>query len=204
MARSGAGQFIFARGIGPSRITSMFFSVHDLELKTREFSESFPPGALELGEAVQVGPLVNSGRAELIEENHGNKVTVQDIRLVGSVKGKFEMPCARCLEPVVTDVDTSFDLLYRPLNTVKTSEEIEIKEADSEIGYYQGEGVQLADVLKEQVLLALPLKPLCKEDCQGLCPQCGKNRNAGDCGCTEDRSDPRWSALAGLRDKLKQ
>jgi uncharacterized protein len=104
----------------------------------------------------------------------------------------------------VNKLESSFDLLYRPLKTVNAPEEIEIKEADSEIGYYQGEGVLLEDVLKEQILLALPLKPLCKEDCRGLCVHCGKNRNAGDCGCTEERSDPRWAALAGLRDKLKE
>jgi uncharacterized protein len=183
----------------------MFFSVKDLEVRTREFSEEFPAGTIDFGpDAVQSGLLKASGRAELIEENHGHKQVVQDIRLVGELSGRLETKCARCLETVNIPVASSFDLLYRPLRTVTAGDEISISEAESEIGYYQGEGVLLEDVLKEQVLLLLPLKPLCNEDCKGLCPQCGKNLNNGNCDCTPERSDPRWAALADLKDRLKQ
>lgn len=184
----------------------MFFSVKDLELQKKEFDTSFAPGAIDIGsEAIQKGELKTAGRAELIEENHGGKNIVQDIRVVGDFATRVEMPCARCLEPVGTDLKQDFDLLYRPLSSRKgPKDEVEINEAESEIGYYQGEGISLEDVLKEQVILALPLKSLCREDCKGLCAGCGKNLNVeGKCECGEKPTDPRWDALAGLKEKLK-
>lgn len=183
----------------------MFFSVKELELQRKEFDKSFPPGALDIGpDAVQKGDLKTAGRAELIEENHGGKNIVQDIRVVGNFATRVEMPCARCLEPVGAELKEDFDLLYRPLSSRKgPKDEVEINEAESEIGYYQGDGISLEDVLKEQVILALPLKSLCKEDCKGLCAGCGKNLNHGTCECGEKPTDPRWEALAGLKEKLK-
>ena len=76
--------------------------------------------------------------------------------------------------------------------------------AEAEIGYYQGEGLLLEDVLREQVLLAVPLKVTCREDCKGLCPVCGKNRNTEPCSCAPLMGDPRWSPLKELREKLEQ
>jgi uncharacterized protein len=183
----------------------MYISLQDLEVKPVEFAETFAPGKIDLGqEVVQQGGLKATGHAELIEEDHGGKNRVKDIRVVGGFEGKVELRCARCLEPVPTRVKEDFDLLYRPLRSGKQGEEISINEAETEIGFYQGNGLELADVIKEQVLLSLPVKPLCKEDCSGLCPQCGQNLNQGSCDCTQARSDPRWSALEGLRDQLKK
>jgi uncharacterized protein len=183
----------------------MFISLQDLEVKPVEFAETFAPGKIDFGqEIVQRGGLKAEGRAELIEEDHGGKNRVQDIRVVGGFEGKVELRCARCLEPVPTTVHEAFDLLYRPLKPGKQGDEISITEAETEIGFYRGNGLELADVIKEQVLLSLPVKSVCKEDCKGLCPQCGQNLNQGSCDCTQERSDPRWSALEGLRDQLKK
>jgi uncharacterized protein len=108
------------------------------------------------------------------------------------------------LEAVVYQVDRSFDLLYRPLGTDAGHEELSITDAEAEIGYYQGESLLLEDALREQVLLAVPLKTLCREDCKGLCPHCGKNLNESQCSCAEQREDPRWAALKEIRSKLDQ
>src|SRR5438270_6897008 len=162
----------------------MLFSLHDLELRKIEFAENYAPGVIDLGpEAVQKTPLTATGRAELLEEHHGGKQVVKDIRVVGHFATQVELPCARCVEPVPRELSGDFDLLYRPLATVEREEEVSINEAESEIGYYKGEGVELEDVLKEQIFLAIPMQTLCREDCKGLCPQCGQNRNTGDCGC---------------------
>jgi uncharacterized protein len=75
--------------------------------------------------------------------------------------------------------------------------------AEAEVGYYQGEGLLLEDVLREQVLLALPLKAICREDCKGFCPHCGRNLNQEQCNCTEPLDDLRWSALKDIREKLE-
>jgi len=182
----------------------MLFSLHDLELRKIEFAETYAPGKIELGEdAVQKGPLTAEGRAELLEEHHGGKQVVKDIRVVGKFATDVELRCARCVEPVTQELSGDFDLLYRPLSTMQREDDVSINEAESEIGYYKGEGVELEEVLKEQIFLALPMQILCSEDCKGLCSQCGQNKNLGDCSCAKP-SDPRWAALAGLKDKLKQ
>jgi uncharacterized protein len=74
---------------------------------------------------------------------------------------------------------------------------------ETEIGYYQGDSLALEDVLREQVLLSLPLKTLCKPDCKGLCPRCGADRNRQPCSCDMGPSDPCWEALAGLRGRIE-
>lgn len=182
----------------------MFISIQELELRKLEFAERFAPGAIDLGnELTQLKPLETSGHAELLEENHGGKVKVQDIRLIGKFSTKVEQRCARCLEPVTSDLKNEFDLLYRPAQAVGDADEIAISDADTEIGFYTGEGLMLEDALKEQLLLALPVKVVCQEDCKGLCPHCGINRNAGHCECKQEVADPRWAALAEIKEKLK-
>jgi uncharacterized protein len=119
------------------------------------------------------------------------------------VKAHLEFSCARCLEPVIDDVDKSFDLIYRPLGVDRRADEVAISEAETEIGYYQGEGLLLEDALREQVLLATPVRALCREDCKGLCPQCGRNLNVEQCNCEQHLSDPRWDALSEIKKKLQ-
>jgi len=183
----------------------MFIKIKDLELRKLEFDESFAPGAIELLEdQIQTAPLKTSGRAELIRENRGAREVVEDIRLVGSFSTEVEVRCARCLDPVQNKLAEQFDLLYRPLGVDATRDEVAISQADTEIGYYQGEGLLLEDVLKEQILLALPVKQLCRANCKGLCPQCGKNLNVESCDCIAALPDPRWSALENIRKKLER
>src|SRR5262249_42604615 len=172
-------------------------------LRPLHFDQEFPPGALDFGpDATQRGPLHAKGQADLVEEIEGSR-RVADIRLRGKLKAAVEVSCARCLELVRYDVNADLDLLYRPASADAHPDEAAISEAETEIGFYQGEGIQLEDVLKEQVLLALPAKMLCRDDCKGLCPQCGKNWNHDTCDCTQDRIDPRWAALESIKGKLK-
>ena len=183
----------------------MLIEIKALELHPVDFREEFAPGAIDLGEDVrQRTPLKTEGRADLVEEHHGKHEVVQDIRLRGKLATDLEMACARCLEPVQLPVERSFDLLYRPLGTDAGHEELSVTDAEAEIGYYQGEGLVLEDTLREQVLLAVPLKTLCRENCKGLCPHCGKNLNERQCSCAEKIQDPRWEGLKEIRTKLNQ
>jgi uncharacterized protein len=183
----------------------MFIELKDLEIHPVDFREEFSPGAIDLGpDVVQRSVLRSSGRADLVEEHHGKHKVVQDIRVKGKLETSLEVACARCLDPVVLPVERGFDLLYRPLGTDSGHEELSVTDAEAEIGYYQGEGLLLEDMLREQVLLALPLKTICRDDCKGLCPQCGKNLNEIQCSCVVEVEDPRWAALKGIRDKLNQ
>jgi uncharacterized protein len=182
----------------------MFIKTKELELRRVQFNENFEPGTIDLGpETRQKTPLRASGEAELIRENRGARDVIEDIRLVGSISTQVEVRCARCLDPVERDVSESFDLLYRPQGVDAAGDEVAICEADTEIGYYRGEGVLLEDVLKEQILLALPVKLVCAADCKGLCPHCGRNLNVESCDCVATIADPRWSALEDIRKKLE-
>jgi uncharacterized protein len=181
----------------------MFIEVAELECHPVDFQQEFPPDAINLGADVrQCAPLKTGGRAQLVEEHHGKHQVVRDIRLEGDLVTTLELSCARCLDPVVESVARKFDLLYRPLGTDAGHEELSVTAAEAEIGYYQGEGLELEDVLREQVLLAVPLKVVCREDCKGLCAICGRNRNTDPCSCAKPLGDPRWAALQDIREKL--
>ena len=183
----------------------MLIEIADLELHPIDFQEEFPPDAIDLGADVrQTAVLKTSGSAQLVEEHHGKHNVVKDIRLQGDLATTLELPCARCLDLVIQKVARNFDLLYRPLGTDAGNEELSVTVAEAEIGYYQGEGLLLEDALREQVLLSVPLKVVCREDCKGLCPSCGKNRNTEPCSCAPILGDPRWTALKELREKLDQ
>ena len=182
----------------------MFLDLKELEVHPLDFEEEFPAEAIELGNEVrQRSPLKASGHAELVEEHHGKHQIIKDIRLRGNLSARLELQCARCLDPVPQEVKREFELLYRPLGADAGRDELSVTDAEAEIGYYQGEGLLLEDVLREQVLLALPLKVTCREDCKGLCPQCGKNLNQEQCSCSTEVEDPRWAALKDVRDRLE-
>ena len=182
----------------------MEFKVSELEREAIDFDQELAPGAVGLGqEAEQVGNLATAGRAEVLHEHRGPKDIVADIRLKGRFAGKFQVPCARCVEPVEIPLAADFDLIFRPAGADSEAPERSITAPETEIGYYQKDSLLLEDVLREQVLLSLPVRTLCKPDCKGLCPRCGQNRNSQPCSCEAGPSDPRWEALSGLRGRIE-
>jgi len=182
----------------------MFLDITELERHPLDFEEEFQPDVIDLGdETRQRAPLKTAGRAELVEEHHGKHKIIKDIRVRGRLSTSLELQCARCLEPVRQEVTRDFELLYRPLGADAGRDELSVTDAEAEIGYYQGDGILLEDVLREQVLLALPLKVTCSEDCRGLCLHCGKNLNQEKCSCAVPMEDPRWAALREIRSKLE-
>jgi uncharacterized protein len=182
----------------------MEFKVSDLEQEPIEFDLELAPGAVDLGgEAEQKGKLATAGQAEVLHEHRGPKDIVADIRLKGRFRVTVETPCARCVEPVEIPLGADFDLIFRPADADAEALERSITAPETEIGYYQGDSLLLEDVLREQVLLSLPARTLCKPDCKGLCPRCGENRNTQPCSCDVGPADPRWEALAGLRGRIE-
>lgn len=183
----------------------MFIDIQQLELHPLDFREEIQPNALDLGPDVrQSSVLTTCGRADLVEEHQGKRQVIKDIRVKGDLSTRLQISCARCLEPVDQVVARSFDLLYRPQGIDAKAEELSVTDVEAEIGYYRGDGLELEDILREQILLALPLKTVCKENCKGLCPHCGKNLNLEECSCAEPVEDPRWAALKDIRHKLEQ
>jgi uncharacterized protein len=182
----------------------MELTISELEREPIEFDLELKPGAVDLGaEAEQKGNLATAGRAEVIHEHRGPREIVPDIRLKGRFAGNFQVPCARCIEPVEIPLAAEFDLIFRPIGADAGAPERSITASETEIGYYQKDSLLLEDVLREQVLLSLPVRTLCKPDCKGLCPRCGANRNTQPCSCDEGPADPGWEALTGLRGRIK-
>jgi uncharacterized protein len=120
-------------------------------------------------------------------------------QLIGTVKTTLELPCSRCVEPFLLPVENSFDLRYQP-HAVNTGEgEREIEEDDLTTAFYENDQIDLRELMREQFYLALPMKPLCQDDCKGLCSICGINLNRGTCDCKREWEDPRLAVLKTLK-----
>ena len=184
----------------------MLITPLDLQNEPLLFNESIPAGAIDYApDTRQVGPLPVHGKADLIVEHRGPQEIVEDIRVRADYKGDFEVLCARCVEPVPVPLAGTFDLLFRPENADAEPGERAITEDETEIGYYGKNGLLLEDVVREQVLLSLPGRTLCQQNCKGLCVHCGQNLNTGTCNCAGVAdTDPRWKALEGLAASIKQ
>ena len=122
-------------------------------------------------------------------------------RLAGNVRSTLELPCSRCLEPFSLAVDASFDLRYQPHTTNTGEGKRAIEEDDLSTAFYEDDTIDLGQLVREQFYLALPMKPLCREACRGLCPTCGTNLNRGTCGCVREWEDPRLAVLKRLKNE---
>jgi uncharacterized protein len=120
-------------------------------------------------------------------------------RVSGRLAGELELVCSRCLEPFTTPVSTDFDLTYVPRTENVGEGEQEVEEDDLSTAFYADDQIDLGQLIGEQFQLALPMKPLCRDDCQGLCPHCGTNLNTGACDCETRWTDPRLEALRHLK-----
>jgi uncharacterized protein len=160
----------------------------ELELHRVIASENYAPGALDYhgAEFRQAAPLKIDATAELLGA---------EIRIRGHLATRLEASCDRCLGAVAIPVEHDFDLFYRPVKTIAKEEEIEISEDELGIGFYSGDGIELADVATEQVILSVPMKVICRADCRGLCPVCGANRNLVSCHCPRPREDSPFASL---------
>ena len=177
----------------------MYLNRRELEVRKIEFSVELAPGDVDFQSPTirQSATLLAAGSAELLNE------TLGDIRVKGIVRVGMEADCDRCLDPVPVQLENEFDLLYRSSEFESTAPEHALDEGEAEVGYYEGDGIELNDILREHILLSLPMQQICRESCQGICPLCGKNRNLAECRCEARLTDDRWSALRNVRESLK-
>ena len=120
--------------------------------------------------------------------------------LAGRVTATLELPCSRCLESYQIPVDAPFDLRYQPRQADESGGgERELAPDDIDTAYYENDEIDLGQLMLEQFYLALPMKPLCGDDCRGLCSNCGTNWNKSSCSCTVQWEDPRLAALKTLK-----
>jgi uncharacterized protein len=169
----------------------MFFDTQTLEKRRIPFEQSLTPGEMGWGVGLrQIGDLKAAGVAELLDP-----FGVREIHVRGRLTGEMEVECARCLEPVAWIVSFPLEAFYRPMSEIAREEEMAISEAETEVGFYEDEGIELAAVVRDQVMLELPMRSVCRPECRGLCPVCGNNRNLQACECREVFTDPRWESL---------
>ncbi|MDT4968922.1 MAG: hypothetical protein QOJ64_3659 [Acidobacteriota bacterium] len=121
-----------------------------------------------------------------------------DVRLRGDISAKAEVDCDRCLKSVEVLVATEFDVKYLPVEDYSSSEVAELQDDDLATSFYEGDTIDIDELVREQILLALPGRALCGEECKGLCPVCGIDKNADSCNCQGSAVDPRWAGLEKL------
>jgi uncharacterized protein len=107
--------------------------------------------------------------------------------------------CGRCLQPVQLPIATEFKERFVRAVSWAAEEQHELQAEDLNVAVFDGEGIELDDLVREELLLALPANVLCREDCRGLCPTCGIDRNLSDCQCESEEGDSRWQALKELQ-----
>ena len=166
-------------------------TLEELELHRIVVSKTYASGAFNYqgAEFRQVAPL----KVEAVAELQG-----AEIRIRGHLKTHLEASCDRCLGMASIPVERDFDLFYRPLSSIAREEEIEVPTDELDVGFYSGDGIELADVVTEQVILSVPMKVICRAECQGLCPVCGADRNLETCQCPSPQGG---SPFASLKEK---
>ena len=113
----------------------------------------------------------------------------------GHIDTRVQVECDRCLQPVELPVSADFALEYITGSDYESSEAAELTEAEMSVSVFDGEAIDVDEIVKEQINLAVPSRALCREDCKGICPECGVDRNKGECSCVTDDIDPRWAVL---------
>ena len=149
---------------------------------------------------------MRSSLASLVRTAHvGVRVSLSGERVMvdGSVAGDLEVTCCRCAKGFPQHVEKIFSSEYWPDPTVnQDGEEAELTYDDLDIGFYRDDQVDLSAVVTEQILLEIPMKPVCRESCKGLCDQCGADLNEHSCDCHKTQADPRLAVLAQLKKKM--
>ncbi len=131
-----------------------------------------------------------------IKKASGRRVIIE-----GSVGVTLILTCSRCLEEFEFDIAESFRDEFFPIETLNYTEK-ELSKKDLDTLFYVRDEIDLSLVYLEKAYLSIPMKPLCRAECKGICPICGKNLNEGSCSCVTKRVDPRWAALLEIKEKL--
>ncbi len=126
-------------------------------------------------------------------------------QLRGRMKGDVTLNCSRCLEGFNHPYDLKFDLYIMKEPLEDSDMEVELKEDDTGFSFNHGDSLNLIDIITEQLILSLPMKQVCAEECKGLCANCGENLNTNECKCEKPEVDPDhpFAALAEIKDKKK-
>jgi uncharacterized protein len=167
---------------------------------------------------IVIADIPDEGLATHIEE----KVTIEEDSVASPVKGTLQvtktdaevivtgrftadlnLQCSRCLRDFTRSLVIPVNVVYHPIEEI-AEERHALRDDEMDMGFYRGEEIDLQELVREQVLLTMQMKPLCAEDCKGICPNCGADLNAGECGCDIRKIDPRLEVLKKLLNKGKE
>jgi uncharacterized protein len=139
---------------------------------------------------------------ELIKENIECDIVLfkkgSEITLTGSAKFSLTLQCSRCLEEFTTHEEENLSAHFVRRETYPNNQKEKLLESDIIVEYYDRDIIDLTQIIYDAINLSIPMKPLCKEDCKGLCPICGTNLNKETCNCQREKIDPRWEPLKKL------
>lgn len=150
----------------------------------------------EINEEIDV---FSNGHASVVEGGVKLTRTDRSILATGSLRTTVEITCSRCLRPFDYPIAFGIEEEYFPSIDVVTGAKLPPPEEDTSLIIDERHLLDLTEVMRQNALLSIPMKPLCEESCAGLCPECGNNLNQGPCGCSTQRIDPRWSKLIELQ-----
>ena len=169
----------------------MRIELANLEGGKAEFTNVYQPAELDLGdERVKLcGPTSVTGKIR----HAGTEVFVS-----GHVDSCAQVDCDRCLKTIELPLSSDFTLEYVADSAYGDNRNLELTEEQMALSVLEGDAIDVDEVTKEQILLAVPTRSLCNDDCKGFCPTCGADKNAGECGCEAKEIDPRWAALKNL------
>ena len=127
-------------------------------------------------------------------------VKIEDeVMVKGALTADVELQCSRCLNHFPTRISSQVDVVYHPVKEIVKSEQHELKSAELDTVFYSNDLIETDDLLREQLILNLPMKPLCSPDCKGFCPKCGADLNIAGCGCETKETDSRFEVLKQLK-----
>jgi uncharacterized protein len=164
----------------------------NLEHGRADFAQVYQPEELGLSDerVTLAGPASITGKV---------KVAGAEVSVSGQIEARAQVECDRCLKQIELPVSADFALDYITGADYESSYAAALSEDEMSVAVFDGEAIDVDEIVKEQILLAVPARTLCRDDCKGICPECGTDLNAGDCACEPGEVDPRWAALKNFK-----
>lgn len=174
-------------------LLTVVIELFDIGDATRKFEFSLAPEAIDLEQ--ENARLID---AAVVTGELKKGIAQTDVK--GEIRARVAVECARCLQPVEKDLEISFAAVFvQPEDLTPEEKETQLTTTDLDVSTIENDKIDLNEIVREQIILNTPDQTFCREDCQGLCDQCGANRNVVNCKCRENEIDPRWNALRNLK-----
>ena len=170
-----------------------------MRIKVSDIPDDGLQQELDMPVAINDNAKADVAHASITVYRFGKKVLVD-----GSLRIFVSLKCSRCLKEFSLPLNTVFREEYNPAEEFEKEHVRELKGSELDSGFYSNDEIDIPEIMREQVLLAVPVKPLCSNECLGICPHCGKDLNEGPCECKEDEIAPRLEPLKKFNELMKK